>query len=137
VLLTDLPPEASRDFRVIMRRKGVCTIFLLAPTSSDRRIATIDRASDDFVYYVSTTGVTGARRDLDPELISRLDEIRARVKKPIAVGFGISQHEHYGVLREHCDAVIVGSAIVRAIGEGDAAGAAGRAGEVVRRILNG
>ncbi|HEV8660376.1 MAG TPA: tryptophan synthase subunit alpha [Thermoanaerobaculia bacterium] len=133
VLLTDLPPEASNDFRDAMHRHGLGTIFLLAPTSSDKRIAAIDRASDDFVYYVSTTGVTGARRELDPSLLSRLDEIRRRMKKPIAVGFGISQHEHYVALRDRCDAVVVGSAIVRAVGEGGAEGA----GQVVRRILNG
>ncbi len=137
VLLTDLPPEASREVRSAMHERGLGTVFLLAPTTRDDRIAAIDRASDGFVYYVSTTGVTGARRDLDPALIARLDEIRSRLRNPIAVGFGVSQPEHYRALRDHCDAVVVGSAIVRAIADGDAAGAAGRAGAVVRRILNG
>jgi len=136
-LLTDLPPEASRAIRTALHARGLGTIFLLAPTTRDDRIAAIDRASDGFVYYVSTTGVTGARRDLDPALIARLDEIRSRLRNPIAVGFGVSQPEHYRTLSEHCDAVVVGSAIVRAIGEGDAAGAPARAGEVVRRILHG
>lgn len=137
VLLTDLPPEASHDIRSAMHEQGLGTIFLMAPTTRDDRISAIDRASDGFVYYVSTTGVTGARRDLDPALVSRLDEIRSRLRNPIAVGFGVSQPEHYRALRDHCDAVVVGSAIVRAIAEGDGAGAAGRAGGVVRRILNG
>src|SRR5258707_7688592 len=86
-------------------------------------MATIDRASDDFIYYVSTMGVTGARSELDPALLARLDEVRARVHKPLAIGFGISKHEHYLALRERCDAIVVGSAIVRAIADGDAAGA--------------
>ena len=133
VLVTDLPPESSSEIRATMHKHNIGTIFLLAPTSTDKRIATVDRASDGFVYYVSTTGVTGTRRDLDPALITRLEEIRSRVKKPIAVGFGISQHEHYAALRDRCDAVVVGSAIVRAVAEGGA----DRAGEVVRRILNG
>jgi tryptophan synthase alpha chain len=136
LLLTDLPPEAGTELRTMLRAHGLGTIFLLAPTSSDRRITAIDRASDGFVYYVSTTGVTGTRSELDPSLIERLDEIRGRLKKPIAVGFGISRREHYELLRDHCDAIVVGSAIVRAIAEGDAEGAAQRAGDVVRAILS-
>lgn len=129
VLITDLPPEASKEFRDTMHLRGLGTIFLLAPTSNAKRIAAIDRASDGFVYYVSTTGVTGARRELDPALLTRLDEIRAKLKKPIAVGFGVSEPEHYATLRDRCDAVAVGSAIVRAIGDGK------NPGDVVRRIL--
>jgi tryptophan synthase alpha chain len=135
VLLTDLPPESSKDVRATLHARNLGLVSLLAPTSSDRRIAAIDRASDGFVYYVSTTGVTGVRRDLDPALVARLDEIRGRIRKPLAVGFGVSKHEHYEALRGHCDAVAVGSAIVRAIGDGDPAGAVERAASVVREIL--
>jgi tryptophan synthase alpha chain len=129
VLLTDLPPEAAADLRTAMHAEGLGTIFLLAPTSTDARIRSIDKASDGFVYYVSTTGVTGTRSELDPALLVRLDEVRAKLKHPIAVGFGISKHEHYLELRERCDAIVVGSAIVRAVGEGRPPG------EVVRQIL--
>ena len=129
VLLTDLPPEAASDLRDTMHAHNLGTIFLLAPTSSEKRIKAIDRASDGFVYYVSTTGVTGTRRELDPTLLTRLDEIRKTLKKPMAVGFGVSQPEHYALLRDRCDAVVVGSAIVRAIGEGQ------NPGDVVRKIL--
>ena len=132
VLLTDLPPESADD---TFRDLGLSTIFLMAPTSSDKRIAAIDRASDGFIYYVSTTGVTGARSELDPALLARLDEVRAKVRNPIAVGFGISRHEHYQTLRTRCDAIVVGSAIVRAVGAGGREGAAGRAGKVVGEIL--
>jgi tryptophan synthase alpha chain len=75
--------------------------------------------------------VTGVRKELDPALLDRLDEVRGKLRKPVAVGFGISQHEHYQLLRDRCDAIVVGSAIVRAVGEGRPAG------EVVRRILRG
>lgn len=129
LLLTDLPPEAAAGLRTSMHTHGLGTIFLLAPTSTDTRIKAIDRASDGFVYYVSTTGVTGTRSELDPSLLVRLDEVRAKLKHPIAVGFGISRHEHYQLLRDHCDAIVVGSAIVRAIANGESAGA------VVRGIL--
>jgi tryptophan synthase alpha chain len=129
VLLTDLPPEAAAELRAAMHAEGLGTIFLLAPTSTDARIRSIDRSSDGFVYYVSTTGVTGTRSELDPALLTRLDEVRGKLKHPIAVGFGISRHEHYEALRERCDAIVVGSAIVRAVGEGRPPGA------VVRQIL--
>lgn len=135
VLFTDLPPEAAEGTRKALHARKLGTIFLAAPTSPDARLVKIDRASDGFVYYVSTTGVTGARRELDPALVERLSEVRAKLKKPIAVGFGISENEHYRALSRSADAVVVGSAIVRAIADGDAAGAAERAGGVVRRIV--
>jgi tryptophan synthase alpha chain len=80
--------------------------------------------------------VTGARKDLDPALLERLGEVRKRVTKPLAVGFGISEHAHYQALRKRCDAIVVGSAIVGAIAAGEAAGAPERAAAVVRRILD-
>jgi tryptophan synthase alpha chain len=129
VLLTDLPPEAAKSLRDAMHAHALGTIFLLAPTSTDARIRAIDKASDGFVYYVSTTGVTGTRSELDPTLLERLDEVRTKLKNPIAVGFGISNHGHYALLRGRCDAVVVGSAIVRAIAKQESAGA------VVREIL--
>lgn len=129
LLLTDLPPEDGGELRSAMRAEGLGVVFLLAPTSSDARIRTIDKASDGFVYYVSTTGVTGTRSELDPALVTRLDGVRARLRHPIAVGFGISKHEHFTLLRDRCDAIVVGSAIVRAIANGE------NAGDVVRRIL--
>jgi tryptophan synthase alpha chain len=137
VLLTDLPAEAAAEVKPAFKRKGLGSIFLLAPTSSDARIAAVDRASDDFIYYVSTMGVTGARSELDPALLTRLDEVRAQVRKPLAVGFGISKPEHFALLQDRCDAIVVGSAIVRTVGDGDAEGAAVRAGAAVRSILMG
>ncbi len=136
-LLTDLPAERAAEIKPALHARGLGAVFLLAPTSSDARVAAVNRASDDFVYYVSTTGVTGARSELDPALLARLDEVRARVSKPLAVGFGISRHAHYEALRDRCDAIVVGSAIVRAIGDGDAADAPERAAAVVRRIKEG
>lgn len=131
LLLTDLPPEDSTELRAAMRAQGLGCVFLLAPTSTNARIRTVDKASDGFVYYVSTTGVTGTRNELDPSLLVRTDEVRAQLRKPIAVGFGISRHEHFELLRDHCDAIVVGSAIVRAVAEGRPVGA------VVSGILRG
>lgn len=134
-LLTDLLPEAAVEIQRALHRHHLGLVFLLAPTSTEKRVAMIDRASDVFVYYVSTTGVTGARNELDPALLDRLDDIRARMRKPLAVGFGISTRAHYEALRNRCASVVVGSAIVRAIASGDAAGAPARAAEVVRSIV--
>ena len=136
LLLTDLPPEAATEIRRAVNRHNIKTIFLLAPTSTAARIAAVNRMSDDFIYYVSTTGVTGARKELDPALLTRLVEIRKKVSKPLAVGFGISEHAHYQALCGKCEAIVVGSAIVRAIADGDAAGAPQRAADVVHRILD-
>ncbi|MCA1733141.1 MAG: tryptophan synthase subunit alpha, partial [Acidobacteria bacterium] len=134
-LFTDLPPEAAKEIRSTLHAAGLGAIFLAAPTSTDERLARIDRASDGFVYYVSTTGVTGTRRELDAELVERLQAVREKLRNPVAVGFGISERKHYLALEGKCDAVVVGSAIVRAIAEGEPSSAAGRAAEVVRRIL--
>lgn len=135
VLVTDLPPESAGPLSKAIRKKGLGLVFLLAPTSSDARVRTVAEASDGFVYYVSTTGVTGVRRELDPELLERLMVVRRQVSLPLAVGFGVSANAHYRALAPHCDAVVVGSAIVRAIAEGDRDGAASRAAGVVREIL--
>ena len=135
VLLTDLPAEAAGEVRPAFGGKGLGSIFLLAPTSSDARIAAVNRVSDDFIYYVSTMGVTGTRSELDPALLTRLDEVRTRARKPLAVGFGISRHEHYELLKDRCDAIVIGSAIVRAVADGEASGAAERAAAVVRGVL--
>ena len=132
LLLTDLPPEDGLDVRKAMHAHGLGTVFLLAPTSTDARIKAIDRASDGFVYYVSTTGVTGTRSELDPALITRLEEVRGRLRHPIAVGFGISRREHYELLKDRCDAIVVGSAIVRAVAEGGAE----KAASVVSAIIS-
>ena len=136
LLLIDLPPEAATEIRRAVNRHKMHMIFLLAPTSTDERIKAVNRNSDDFIYYVSTTGVTGARKDLDASLVKKLDGVRKKLTKPLAVGFGISEHAHYEALRKHCDAIVVGSAIVRAIGDGDASRAPERAAAVVHRILD-
>ncbi|HUF17936.1 MAG TPA: tryptophan synthase subunit alpha [Thermoanaerobaculia bacterium] len=135
VLITDLPPEAAGELRETLRKHGVGMVFLVAPTSTIERMRLAERFSDGFVYYISTTGVTGVRSDLARGLLERLKVVREKVRKPLAVGFGVSSHEHYSELAPHCDAVVVGSAIVRAVSEGDPGGAAERAADVVRSIL--
>lgn len=134
LLCTDLPIESSKEARRTLHHHGLGLIPLLAPTSSDARLKAIDRAADGFVYYVSTTGVTGTRAELDAGLTARVGEVRAHLRHPVAVGFGVSRPEHYQALAPVADAVVVGSAIVRAIAAGEAADAPKRAAAVVREI---
>ncbi len=130
VLVTDLTPEESDEYRRIVRARGLDTIFLAAPTSSDARLRKIAAVSSGFLYLISRTGVTGERDALPVELPQFLRRARAATSLPIAVGFGISLPGHVSVLGGLADAAVVGSALVAEI-EGaatpDAAAAAAAA----------
>lgn len=115
VIVPDLPPEEGSRLMRAARRRGIDTIFLLAPTSTDDRIKRISRLSSGFIYYVSLTGVTGVRRGLSEDLRSNLEKIKNFTDKPIAVGFGISSPEQVAKVSRWADGVVVGSAIVRLI----------------------
>ena len=112
VLVTDLTPEESLDYRAIVRAEGLDTIFLGAPTSTDTRLAAIAECSSGFLYLISRTGVTGTRESLPEELPALVRRARRVTKLPIAVGFGISLPEHVSVLGGIADAAVVGSALV-------------------------
>lgn len=118
VIFVDLPVDEAEPFLGPFRERGVDTVFLAAPTSTDARIAEIARLSRGFVYCVSLTGVTGARRGLSEEVFSLLDRIRAQTPLPVTVGFGISEPAHVSRLRGHVNAAAVGSALVREVVEG-------------------
>ncbi len=138
VLVLDLPPEEGAEYRALCREAGLDTIFLLAPTSSDERIATICAASSGFVYYVSREGVTGERDTVADSLKPMLAKIRAATDLPVAVGFGIAKPEHAAQVAESADAVVVGSAIVTRIGTiGDAPDLAQRVADFVRPLVVG
>jgi tryptophan synthase alpha chain len=119
VLVTDLTPEESEDYRRIMRNagggRGLDTIFLVAPTSSDTRMRRIAEVSTGFLYLISRTGVTGERDALADDLPALLRRVRAATSLPIAVGFGISQPGHVSLLGGLADAAVVGSALVAEI----------------------
>jgi tryptophan synthase alpha chain len=88
-------------------------IFLLTPTSTDERLATIARLGRGFVYYVTVTGVTGARKDVSASLAAELARARSAVTVPIVAGFGISTPEQAADIARLADGVVVGSAIVK------------------------
>ncbi len=118
VLCVDLPPEEGAEELVpALRAAEIDTIFLLAPTSDRRRIRRVDEASTGFVYYVSRTGVTGARDRLPPELLREAKKLRKRLSRPLAVGFGISTPEQAAAVAGVADGVVVGSALVRLVEE--------------------
>jgi tryptophan synthase alpha chain len=116
-LVVDLPPEEAGDYRRAVAKAGLETVFLASPTTSDERLGVVDDASTAFVYYVARLGVTGARASLPRSLRKRIAWVRRRVTKPLAVGFGISTPAQARTVAPMCDAVVVGSALVRLVAE--------------------
>jgi tryptophan synthase alpha chain len=120
VLITDLTPEESDDYRRVLAGHHLDTIFLGAPTSTDDRLAKIAAVSSGFLYLISRTGVTGAKDALPDDLPALLRRARKVTQLPIAVGFGISLPGHVSVLGGLADAAVVGSALVSEIEEATA-----------------
>ncbi|HKI11718.1 MAG TPA: tryptophan synthase subunit alpha [Candidatus Acidoferrum sp.] len=115
VLVTDLTPEESMEYRQILQAHHLDTIFLAAPTSTDDRLVKIAACSSGFLYLISRTGVTGAKDALPDDLPALLRRARSFTQLPIAVGFGISLPGHVSVLGGLADAAVVGSALVSEI----------------------
>jgi len=129
VLVTDLTPEESAEYREILTRRQLDTVFLAAPTSDAERLARISAVSSGFLYVVSRTGVTGAKDSMPDDLPALLRRARNATTLPLAVGFGISLPGHVSMLGGLADAAVVGSALVSEIANaksvGDAAAALG------------
>jgi tryptophan synthase alpha chain len=118
LILPDLSPEEAGPLMLLAKKAGLDTIFLLAPTSTDDRIKLVAKVTQGFVYYVSLTGVTGAKLAVQNSIKDALHGIKSVTDKPIAVGFGISSPDQAAqVAMWGADGVIVGSAIVRVIEE--------------------
>jgi tryptophan synthase alpha chain len=112
-LVVDLPPEEAADLKKAADGQQLDTVFLLAPTSTDERMRTVADVSSGFVYYVSITGVTGARESLAEMMEAAVDKIRKFTSLPVGIGFGVSRPEHVREISRYADAVIVGSAIIK------------------------
>jgi tryptophan synthase alpha chain len=135
VLVTDLTPEESDDYRRVLAAQHLDTIFLGAPTSTDERLAKIAACSSGFLYLISRTGVTGAKDALPDDLPALIRRTRSVTHLPIAVGFGISLPGHVSVLGGLADAAVVGSALVSEIEKAKSVdGAAVALGERVRSL---
>ncbi|HEY7725720.1 MAG TPA: tryptophan synthase subunit alpha [Anaeromyxobacteraceae bacterium] len=132
LILPDLPPEEAGAVAAAARAHGVALVFLLAPTSTEARRRAACQAATGFVYFVSVTGVTGARRELPRDLPAQLAAVRAVSPVPVAVGFGVSTPAQARALAGVADGVVVGSAVVaRAARAGTRAARAAR----VRRFV--
>jgi len=115
VLVVDYPPEESAEFNRLLKAREIDSIFLLAPTTVDSRMDEVARVASGYVYYVSLKGVTGASHlDLE-EVAAKVPQIRAHVKLPIGVGFGIRDGKTAKAISTVSDAVVVGSRLVQEI----------------------
>ena len=112
VIVPDLPFKEAGPLQVAAERAGLHVIQLVAPTSTDERLSEVGRTASGFVYCVSLVGTTGARDRVSDQLPSFMARVRAHVRQPLMIGFGIARPEHVVAVRPYADAVIVASALV-------------------------
>ena len=136
LIIVDLPVEEAAELAGPARARGLDVIYLLAPTSTDERIAAVAERGEGFIYCVSVTGVTSARSEVSAELPDFVARVRERTDLPLAVGFGISRREHVEEVGRIADGVVVGSALVDAVGRAPREGRADAA-RVLMETLTG
>src|SRR5450631_368800 len=117
MLVLDLPPEESDNYEVLMKKHGLCHIYLVAPTTPEDRMELIVKRGSGFIYYISREGVTGMQSKIASNLASQVAKIRAHTNLPIAVGFGVSNPEQAKAVASEADGCVVGSAVVNQIAE--------------------
>lgn len=120
VIVVDYPPEECVDFSALAKRSGIDPIFLLAPTSTDKRIHDVARIGSGYLYYVSLRGVTGAGHLDLSDVAARIPRIRAATRLPIGVGFGVRDADSARRVAQTADAVVIGSRIIQEIESGAA-----------------
>ncbi len=126
VLLVDLPAEECASYKKVFAQHGLDLIFLVAPTTTEARLETILSQASGFVYYVSLKGVTGSG-DLDvPGVCRAVQGLRNKSRLPVGIGFGIKTPQHARDLCGATDAIVIGSALLEAIGESNNPGAAAK-----------
>jgi tryptophan synthase alpha chain len=135
MLCVDLPPEESTELKAYIEANGLDLIFLLSPTSDVERIRLVAKNGRGFIYYVSVTGVTGARRSFDARLGTQVARVRRMTALPVAVGFGVSTPKQAAWIAGFADAVVVGSALVEIIEKAQGSAAKiRRSGDFVARL---
>jgi len=117
VIVPDMPPEEADTLYQAAQTKGPCVIYLLAPTSTSKRKVEVIRRTQGFIYYVSITGITGAKLQGVVDVEKNVRALQKKAKKPIAVGFGIATPEDAKHMASFADGVIVGSALVKKIAD--------------------
>src|SRR6202171_2663736 len=118
IIVPALPVEESEPVAGWLRAASLDTVFMVAPTTDEDRIESICDHSSGFVYCVTVTGITGARKELPAGMKELFEKVRRHTQLPIAAGFGISRPEHMKALRGAADAAVVGSAIVHEMDRG-------------------
>ncbi len=134
VIVVDYPPDECTQFAALARQSGIDPIFLLAPTSTDRRIQEVARAGSGYLYYVSLRGVTGAGHIDLADVAAHMPKIRAATRLPIGVGFGIRDAESARRVAQTADAVVIGSRIIQEIESAGAERAVARVKALLRPI---
>jgi tryptophan synthase alpha chain len=135
LLVLDLPPEESDNYEALMKRAGLCHIYLVAPTTPEERMELIVKRGSGFIYYISREGVTGMQASVASNLASQVAKIRAHTDLPIAVGFGISNPAQAAAVASAADGCVVGSAIVNQIaGHGKSPELAAKVGAFVKSL---
>jgi tryptophan synthase alpha chain len=115
VLVTDMIVEEAGEYLALVEKHRLAPIFLAAPTSPDARLERIAKVSKGFVYAISRVGITGTQSALAGDAQQLVERLRRYTKLPIAVGFGVSNAEHFAAVGEFADAAVIGSAIVQLI----------------------
>jgi tryptophan synthase alpha chain len=115
VLVTDMIVEEAADYLAALERHHLAPIFLAAPTSPDERLKQIAAVSKGFVYAISRVGITGTQQSLASDAASLVQRLRQFTDLPIAVGFGVSNAEHFAAVGQFADAAVIGSALVAII----------------------
>jgi tryptophan synthase alpha chain len=118
VIVVDYPPEECLDFSALMKKNDIDPIFLLAPTSTKKRIDEVSRSGSGYLYYVSLRGVTGAANIDLSDVAAHIPQIRKATKLPIGVGFGIRDAASARQVAQTADAVVIGSRIIQEIENG-------------------
>ena len=117
LLVLDLPPEESDNYEGLMKKAGLCHIYLVAPTTPEDRMELIVKRGSGFIYYISREGVTGMQTSVATNLSTQIAKLRSHTSLPIAIGFGISNPDQAKAVAKAGDACVVGSAIVNQIAE--------------------
>ncbi len=134
VLIVDYPPEECEDFAAAMKAKGIDPIFLLAPTSTEERIARVAKVASGYLYYVSLKGITGAGHLDVAAVAARMPSIKAQTQVPVGVGFGIRDAASAQAVARVADAVVVGSRIIQQMEDVPVAQAVQAARELVAEL---
>ena len=116
-IVSDLVPDESDPWGAACEAAGISTIFLVAPTSSERRIQEVAERSTGFVYVVSRTGVTGAENAVPQDVTALVEKVKALTDKPVCVGFGVSSPDHVRMVCQVADGAVVGSSLVKLLHE--------------------